>query len=287
MIPQIVCYISTPPKDTERELVGKITALGITPMVDSVHRDKAWFTKNYYLTSHKAYFSYPFPDLLNGSVDDVDFEIMGPPHFCLYYTTTPDMTGVPDAYDWKCITKFLAYKLHGVDEATDVELEHAKLFLQTYSKQLPFPKEKDETLVETNVGEFVIERSLEDYYYKFESKFFKEADLMIYQVTKPFVERPFTVIIEKFSVKGAGSLFTDLFNCSDWGRQYTDIKFLESLWAHLGLLDDEPFDIEKMLKEATEACYPNESCEVRAEPRVFRKPIDEMVEMYGMRFTPK
>ena len=282
MIGQIICFTEKSPTPIEADLIAALTEHGHVPLVDSLHSQKEWFTNNFHLVSHRAYYNHPFPHLLSGHLEEVDFEIMGRPHFIVYYTTTLENANIPDAHQWRCITKYFASILNGDDDETsDEELKVGKESLGIVKVMEPLPLEDDE---ETEVGPFVIERSLEDYYYKFESKWIKDADLMIYEVKKPFVDRPFTVLIEKDSAKGAGSLFTDLFSCPDWGHEHLDVKFLESLWAHLGLSDDAPFDMEAMLKHATEACYPNESCEVLAEPKVFRKGIAEMEEVYGKKF---
>lgn len=284
MIAQILCFTGSTPTPDEAQLIVCLTSNGHIPLVDSTHNYKAWFTNNFHLVSHRVFYNKPFPQLLAGTIEEVDFEIMGRPHFVVYYTTSLEDAKVPDEYEWRCIVKYMDEILNAEDKLSDEELKVGKACLGAYKTMVPIAVDEDE---ETEVGEFVIERSLEDYYYKFESKFIKEADLMIYQVTKPFVERPFTVLVEKFSHNGARSLFTDLFNCPDWGREHIDIQFLESLWRHLDLLDDAPFDIEKMLECATAACYPNESGEIRSEPRVYRRAIGQMEEIYGARFLSK
>lgn len=286
MIGQIICFTAKVPTPIEADLIAALTSQGHVPLVDSVHSTKDWFLNNFHLVSHRAYYNHPFPHLLSGSLEEVDFQIMGRPHFVVFYTTTLEDANVPDPHTWRCITKYLASILNGDDDdSSDEELKEGRLGLGSVNVLKPLQhdvvEEEDE---ETEVGEFVIERSLEEYYYKFESKWIKEADLMIYEVKKPFVERPFTVLIERFSTKGAGSLFTDLFSCPDWGKEHLDIKFLESLWTHLGLRDDAPFDMEAMLKHATEACYPNEDGQILAEPKVYRKGITEMEEVYGKKF---
>lgn len=284
MIPHIVVYTRNPPTDKESDLVRKFASNNLLTMVDSNHTDKQWFLENFRGVHHRMGYIIDYPNLLVGQVEEIDWSIMARPHFSIYYSTSLENAKGPDAYDWECIVKYLTFLLLGIEEdMSDIQYEHAKRFMRTSKQTLAEPAPEAVEATE-GLGEFVIERSLEDYYYKFESKFIKEADLMFYQVTKPFVERPFTVLVDHFSTTGPGRLFTDLFACPDWGRGYTDIQFLDSLWTHLGLLDDAPFDIEKMLKAATEACLPNESGEILSEPRVYRKTIGEMERLEGKKF---
>lgn len=66
--------------------------------------------------------------------------------------------------------------------------------------------------------------------------------------------------------------FTALFVSNSWGLCQGDIDFLKNYWdAEM----DGDFDLERMLKEDTEACYPSATHSPRGEPEVYRKSILE------------
>jgi len=47
------------------------------------------------------------------------------------------------------------------------------------------------------------------------------------------------------------------------------------MWKQLDLKDE--FDMDSMLKEATEKCYPSSNGEVQSEPEVYRRTIEDVL----------
>jgi hypothetical protein len=197
-------------------------------------------------------------------MEEVDWNISGKPKFAI----------VGD-FEWDKVYKLLNHLLFG-EECSDEDYKIKE-------KLIPLKPEIKSELSEIEADPFVVVTPAAEYYYSFETKQIEEADLMICQVNKPKV-RPFTVILSSFNTEGYTRLFTDLFACDDWGRCETDIKFLKDLWAHLKMVNE--FDIEALLKTATEGCYPNESGLIYSEPVVYRKTIEEILngEARGMKF---
>lgn len=283
---QIVVFTERQPTAVQSEIIRRLNGNGWAPLVDSVHFHRSWFMENFRNICHKAFYNEPI--LLEGEVAEIDFGIMGKPHFIVYYSEKVDP--VPDQYAWECIVKYFDLILNDHDNIDDFEIEKAKEFLNP-AQIVPLMtstfllQDQDEN---SNVAQLVVDRKMEDFYYTFEKKYIKEADLMICQVTKPFVERPFTIVIDKFSENGYSKLFTDLFASNDFGYTFTNMKFLESVWKELGLQKDgEEFDLEGRLKLRTEACVPNESLEIVGEPKVYRKSINEIGDLWGSKFLPQ
>jgi len=278
MYPQIVVFANNPTTPFQTDLIKRLTDLGFAPMVDSKHTTKQWFNENFLTLDHKVFYNQPF--LLQGTIDQVDFDLSGIPHFVVYFTKNETIKFL-STEDWECIIRYFDWKLNEHGDGSDYQLRHAaKLLLPPVTSELKVGP--DEAPEDTDI---VKVKDMTKYYYKFESKHLSELDLMMYEITKPFVDRPFTVLVEKFSENGPKQLFSDLFISEDWGNDSMDIRFLDSLWNYLKLKDK--FDVDAILKERTESCYPNESGEIRCEPKVYRISMESMMEkgeMNGKKF---
>jgi hypothetical protein len=78
-------------------------------------------------------------------------------------------------------------------------------------------------------------------------------DICICQIDKPFTDRPYTCVIEKFSEVDFVPMFTAFYICSSWGVTPQDSIFLVHLWNHLDMKSRYgQIDIEKRLQECTE-----------------------------------
>lgn len=94
-------------------------------------------------------------------------------------------------------------------------------------------------------------------------------DVCICQIDKPFTDRPYTCVIEKFSEVDFVPMFTAYYICSSWGVAPQDTIFLAHLWKHLDMKGRYgEFDIEKRLKSVIEECEKG-----APEPRVYRDNI--------------
>jgi hypothetical protein len=117
--------------------------------------------------------------------------------------------------------------------------------------------------------------------YGFDKYHIPPLDIMVYQVTKPGVELPFTTVTRSYTEQGHTPFFTDLFLSHEWGTCRSDILFLDQVWKHLDMLGS--FDIDTLLKNATRACLPNATPDpniielVNAEPCLYRTPMVKVV----------
>jgi hypothetical protein len=265
MIAQIVVYVSNPVEEGQTKLLNKLTSVGFSPLVDSVHYWKSWFLQNFNNVEHRAFYLDPW--LLYGDVKDVDFDLNGKPHFVVYYTEP----GV----DWDLVFNYFNWLLF--DKEFD-RLDEAKKYLELPTVNTPLKKS-----VEYGDDDLVIKRDMKDNYYKYETK--EVEDLVLYSIKKPYVDLPFTVVIPK--EEGIKWLFTDLYNSKDWGNYYADHIFLQRLWKEVGL--DGEFTEQKLnelLKERVEQFLPSEGI-VRAEPQVFRAGINYVIKkspLFGKKF---
>jgi len=103
-------------------------------------------------------------------------------------------------------------------------------------------------------------------------------DCMFYQVTKPFVDRPYTTVVRGFGRNGHKRFFTNLFVCASWGVSSKDIQFLHKAWEYFEM--EGVLDLEVLMKEATEACrYPG----LESEPEVWRTDLNSVLEIFNKR----
>jgi hypothetical protein len=98
---------------------------------------------------------------------------------------------------------------------------------------------------------------------------------MLYEIWKPNTDLPYTSVVRKYSERGHKAFFPTLYICNSWGVSRHDLPFLSFIWKQLGMKDE--FDMDQMLKEATEKCYPSSNGEVEAEPEVYRRSIEDVL----------
>jgi hypothetical protein len=112
--------------------------------------------------------------------------------------------------------------------------------------------------------------------YQFYSHICKERNVGFFEIIKPFTDLPYTVVVRNYSERGYLPLFTDLFICQSWGVCGNDILFLGNLWKYLKM--DGVFDMDLLLKNAVEKCFPREGFCPEPEPVVYRRYIYQVLE---------
>jgi hypothetical protein len=242
-------------------LVGKLETFGFKVLVDGLHNWKEWFISNYKGVPHRAFFYEPY---LVGSVEDIDFKMMGCPDFVIWFNEREDHNDPR----WDDVNEYLKFCFNG-GEISNTIMTNAKVFLGTHVVPPCMLKSK-----ETVQGKDGLVKVLDatKHYYGFNSKLYDEQDLAIFSVTKPFVDDPFTVILKDFKKNGPTTFFADLFACEDWGQSFCDVSFLKQLWQELEI--EGEFDMDELLKKRTSEFYPIDG-EAKVEPVVLRKSIEE------------
>jgi len=100
-------------------------------------------------------------------------------------------------------------------------------------------------------------------------------DICICQIDKPFTDKPYTCVIEKFSEVDFVPMFTAFYICSSWGVCAKDSIFLVHLWNHLDMKARYgQIDLERRLKERIKACEDG-----APEPRVYRDDIQAVKDL--------
>lgn len=236
--------------------------MGFAVLVDRVNLNEQYFKAQYHGPNHRAFYLQPF---LVGSIPDINFEMMGPPDFCIWFN---DLEKV-EQDGWKAVAEYMNVCLNGGTCAITTITE-AKVFLGTHV--VPPCLLGPEDVKEEN-ADGVIHRSGRDFVYSFTDLHQTDRDRMIYSVRKPFVDDPFTIIINDWSKTGGRYFFADLFACPEWGSDRCDVQFLKELWEELQM--DGDFDIDELLKERTSQYFPDgENCPT-VEPVVLRKSVEE------------
>lgn len=111
------------------------------------------------------------------------------------------------------------------------------------------------------------------------------CDVMLYEVTKPHVDQPFTAVIFNFSQRGHTPFFSSLFICSQWGTTQTDIDFLHKAWNLLEM--EGPFDIHEIMHRGVSECFPSPTngYTPSAEPIVYRRTMEETRAIISQRYS--
>jgi len=132
--------------------------------------------------------------------------------------------------------------------------------------------ESDCALVESNENEkgYFIE-----YYHN------KTHNCAFYQLTKPFTDRPYTVVVNNHTERGHIPFFASLFSVTSWGICGHDMDFLAKAWHEFGLQGE--FNAEKVVLDAIELAKRDES----KRPRVYRRTLEEVVTMFEETYWTK
>lgn len=239
------------PENTEKQKdILRILQPLYEPLVDSVHLTIDYL-KEKFQCPHRFCFVSEF---LSSCVADELDQIR--PDFCITYQTELEDK------QWIQICRYLeSLFFPSMNISGEIILEVQKL--------LP-PKRVEKPLV---APEQVIVNHQE--FYNLVLREIKDRDVMLVQVDKPFCDLPYTVVIRNYSEKGLKSFFTDLFICQSWGVCRKDYEFLHQVWKHWGM--EGNLDLDPMLLEATQRCFPQEGVQPEPEPEVYRRSIDEVL----------
>lgn len=251
--------------NSQDKIVSTLVSLGFAPFVDGTHGfEHTWYLNNVAPCPHKLYtVDFSGNRLIEYEVADLPNPILYKPDLVLYFNQDEEVT----SSDWYSILQWLRFHLlqHEVDAAL---LEEANAFMVPPPKQIVGLKQDEEDVV--------VEEE-EKNCYTFVSQYLGEDDIMLYQVCKPFTDLPYTSVVREFSKKGHTRFFSSLFVCPSWGVSRFDVPFLEHVWKHR-LEMDGIFNMDDLLREATEACYPGEGGSIpEPEPEVYRRSMEEVV----------
>lgn len=264
MIPVITVFVSHPIEKVENEIVKRFVSLGFAPLVDATHKKShTWFINNVEPTDHKL-FTFENQNVYFYDTNDLHPEMDFTPTVMIHWSE--NCRKISDE-EWRGIREWLKYKFYTCYDYIDYltpEIEAADILMKR-----PFTQKSGNN--EDKVQEWP---QYQDHY-SFKTFFLEEKDTMLYEIWKPNTDLPYTSVIRNYSQRGHKAFFPTLYICNSWGVSRHDLPFLSFMWKQLDQKDE--FDMDKMLKEATEKCYPSKNGEIETEPEVYRRTIDDVL----------
>jgi hypothetical protein len=261
MIPKITVFVSCPSTEEEDKIVKRFIDLKFAPLVDANNKNNySFFEKNLIDTPHKL-FNFYGQSVFYYEASDLNSSMTYSPQVLISW----NVGDIVKEQDWRDIREWLIYyffKCYDYVDYNTVEVKHADELMKRPVSSIA--KLTDEEVVD------VVEDFYRFYYYKV-----PDRDVCLYEVRKPHTDLPYTSVIRDFSTRGPRAFFPSLFICSSWGVSKDDVPFLGYLWKQLEM--EGEFDMDSLLKEATEKCYPSENAIPEPEPEVYRRSIQDVL----------
>lgn len=242
-------------------------------MVDSVHvGDMPWLRRNFGDIPHRLY-SY-----LGNSDDDSHrwedwniSQVNGGYFFFPTFLVCFDVNEKISDEEWTMMDYYFLKHLGIVEtfDGTEVDWCGAEFLLDQCSKKLlqgPDVTSYDSCFMDE-------EQRPDGTSYEFDYQVNGVWDYCLAEIKKPYTDRPYTVVLRKFSENGFKKLFTSLFICSSWGFAQSDRDFSAKLWEQLDM--EGEYDLDAMLKAHTDSCHPGKGNVPECEPEVYRLTIEE------------
>jgi hypothetical protein len=253
---KIIVYVDVPNTKEQANHVKVFSELGYAPLADSLHRyDYNYLYKNglnarFFIQEDEELYMFDREDLL------IDMTVV--PDFVIVFNENKEVC----KEDWSRIHQYV--KEHITD--TMVDMTNTMKVHELMGKPVEM---KSEQLTE------VIESTRGNNYYNLETRLLEHLDIMLYEVRKPFTDLPYTSVTRNYSKKSHLPFFTDLFICQSWGVARSDISFLQHTWKELNM--EGVFDLEALMKEATDKCLPSDNRIPEPEPEVYRRELNDVI----------
>lgn len=246
MIPNITVYTYLPPTNEDAQCIRMLTNAGFTPQIDAIHKTDAWWFAHHYKNNYRFFY------LRAQELGMADYYTNGiAPSFTISYNDDEHLTD----FDWRFLHRYFEHLFYPECAKPRITSRRSHLLLNTPVTLAPTVTPELVTVPTNNT-------------YDLELKEIPDRNMCLCTVHKPNVDRPYTVVIRDYQTNGLRPFFTALFVSNSWGVAKADIAFLRNAWHHYM---EGPFDLDTMLKEATEACYPSSTASPVSEPEVYRK----------------
>lgn len=260
MIPIITVFVSDPVTDDEAVLVKRFTELGFAVLVDANHKKSyKWFTSNIKTCPHKL-FNFENQNVYFYENSDLHPSMDFTPNVMINFNEDDEV----EEETWRIIREWLVFKFYTCYDFIDYSTPEIAKAEEIMKRPLTA---KDSLPEETPI------QSID--HYTFKTHFVEDKDTMLYEIRKPNTDLPYTSVIRNYSTRGHRAFFPTLYICTSWGVSRHDLPFLSYLWKQLDL--DGDFDMDQMLKEATEKCYPSSEGVPEPEPQVYRRDIADVL----------
>ena len=261
--PHIIVFYNKLVNDRCRFFIKQMEKMNFEPKVDAIHyNDYAWFQKNCVGNSYCLFFIRD-KKIFSFSVDDLSVRMDYFPDFAIFYNNDVPRT----SEEWLLIKNYIS-SICGFEQISESDLIAAKELIQPPTK---IYSETNETGYK-----YMPKSTVGDPNYHFRTFHLDDKDVMVYEIKKPNTDLPYTTVTRNFSLKGHTPFFTDLFICESWGVARADIAFLKKLWNFLEM--ENEFDLDSLMKAATEKCYPTNDGGPEPEPEVYRKEMESVIE---------
>lgn len=261
MIPTITVFVSHPITTIENNIVKKFVDLGFAPLVDATHKNLyTWFLNNVKESNHKL-FTFENQNIYFYDFNDLHPEMDFTPNLMIHWSEADRKL---DEEEWRSIREWLMYKFFTCYDYIDYLTKEITAADELMKRPFTDKRELNEEKVNQHQD-----------YYAFKTFYIEDKDTMLYEIFKPHTDLPYTSVIRNFSTRGHKAFFPTLYICNSWGVSRHDLPFLSFMWKQLDLKDE--FDMDRMLKEATEKCYPSSNGEVQSEPEVYRRTIEDVL----------
>lgn len=241
-------------------------------MVDAIHADdRLWLEKNFDPLPHQVYYGHRV------------FAGPGKHRYVAESIKEMDMRYTPllvicfqedDVIDQEVRDQLKSYFLNLLfDDGPEFVLgEKTKSLLERCKRNYQQPLEGSSVIGPEKV---ILVKGSDSYDFRY--KLYPGFDICLAEITKPFVDRPYTVVLRNFEENGWRYLFSGIFYANSWGLCHEDLLFLRELWVKLEMKGE--CDLEGMLKEHTEKCTPGSKGEpIMCQPEVYRTTLEETVE---------
>lgn len=250
----VTVFPSHPSTELDAKIIQMFEKEDFVPTVDAIHGHDFHWLEYHYKCPHRFY--TVTPDTINSFVVE---ELQVIPQFVIHFNQKRTITD----FEWEQINVYIHNLVYG-HSMTDRTLRCIKK-IREYIQQPELLKGPEQPSLPQ--------------YYEFNSQLIEDKDIAVFEITKANSTTPYTTLVREFSIKGYKPLFTNYFACNAFKNDFIAIQFLMKLWQEFM---QGPMDLDGMLKEATEACYPGENYVPIAEPEVYVKPMKEVIEMLGL-----
>lgn len=237
-------------------LIKGFRKFGFEPMIDGIHgKDKNWLQQKLQCPHRLFYKDYLQTQFLSDTVDKLQID----PSFVVYFNDDQLITN----FEWEQITKFVNSIMLQQPMSDRTERCIQRLLKQMTTKNL-----------QSDIASEDSTKGLPQYY-QFRSMVHEESDKAFFEIIKSNSTTPYTTIINDYSKVGYKPLFTNYISIDSFKNDCIAVHFLGKLWERFM---DGPFDLDGLLKEATEQCYPSENFIPNAEPKVYARTIEQVME---------
>lgn len=269
LIPLFTVFVDKPSTSYQENIIATLIKEEVAYNVDSVNGSYKGNLQHFKNSPHRFYFvKHALQSCTWNELPNYDWT---KPSFAVHYSQKEEISD----NDWSLVFRYLD-NLFFPEIAPETRLitRRAKELLNKPIKMEPHVK-----------PEKIPVKDVEQYY-SLQQHYIEEMDIMLCSVEKPNVDLPFVVVIRDYNIKGLKPLFTSLFISKAWGVSRYDVEYLRYLWNTKEMQGE--FDIDRMLKEATESCYPSDNAPGDSEPEVYRKEFEQVIKYFRDKpFIPK